>query len=167
VVVNEARNTGAIGYEVKVDEINVKRSKRMLLVLDMAKRAEDGAAQALEQARQASQQTEQQLQQIEKYQLDYQTQLNQPKAGVSVQALMNDRQFLAQLMGVVETQKAQLQQLRDNESNVLRNWQLCYQRRKNIEKMIAGLKSEEDAQFEKQLQKEMDELSMIAARTQI
>lgn len=145
--------------------MSVKRSKRMMLVLDMAQRAEDSAAQALEQARQATQQTEQQLQQISQYQRDYELQLNQPKAGVSVQALMNDRQFLAQLMGVVATQKSQLQQLRDNESNQLHNWQLCYQRRKNIEKMIAGLKSEEDAQLEKQLQKEMDELSMIVART--
>jgi len=144
----------------------VKRSKRMMLVLDMAQRAEDSAAQALQQARQATQQTEQQLQQIEQYQQDYQSQLNQPKTGVSVQALMNDRQFLAQLMGVVATQKAQLEQLRDNENSVLHNWQLCYQRRKNVEKLIDGLKSEEDAQLEKQLQKEMDELSMIAARAQ-
>lgn len=142
----------------------IKRSKRMAVVLDMAERAEKSVAQALEQAREQTNHAQQQLQQVTQYQAEYERELNQPKQGVSVQALMNDRLFLSQLVQVVTAQSGQLEQLKDSEQKVLRNWQLCYQRRRNIESLIANLKNEEDAELDKKLQKEMDELSMISHR---
>ncbi len=141
-----------------------KRSQRMAVVIDMAERAEQEAAQTLGHAREQTAQAQQQLQQVSEYQIEYERALNKPKQGVSVQALMNDRAFLAQLVQVVNTQHAQLESFKVNEGNALHNWQLCYQRRRNIEKLIEKLKSEEDAETEKKLQKEMDELSMLSHR---
>lgn len=138
------------------------RSQRMAVVLQLAVRTEEGAAKALEEARSHVANAVQQLQQIQAYQQDYTRELNQPRQGVSVDSIVNDRRFLTQLMQVVSVQENQLQQLQNNESNCLRNWQLCYQRRKNIERMIEGLKAGEDALMEKQLQKELDELSSLS-----
>jgi flagellar protein FliJ len=142
----------------------IKRSKRMSLVLDMAIKTEQSAAEALEQARQQVAHAQQQLEQVAHYRQGYEDELNQPKKRVSVEALMNDRQFLSQLIQVVQTQTNQVQQLENNEQNCLHNWQLCYQRRRNIESLIDKLKTEENALSDKNLQKEMDELSMVLRR---
>ncbi len=142
----------------------IKRSKRMSLVLDMATKTEASAASALEQARQQVAHAQQQLQQVADYRQGYENELNQPKKRVSVEALMNDRQFLSQLVQVVQTQTNQLQQLEKNETQCLHNWQLCYQRRRNIEGLIDKLKTEENALSDKILQKEMDELAMVLRR---
>lgn len=134
----------------------------MAVVLQLAVRTEEGAAKALEDARRQVVSAEQQLQQIQSYQQDYTKELNQPRKGVSVDSIVNDRGFLAQLMQVVNVQENQLLQLKNSEASCLHNWQLCYQRRKNIERMIEGLKSGEDAVMEKQLQKELDELASLS-----
>lgn len=139
----------------------VKRSQRMKVVLQLAVRAEEGAASQLEQGRLQVMQAQQQLQQVEEYQQGYINSLNQPKSGQSAYSMINDRRFLEQLSFVCRTQSGQIDQLRQNEENCLRNWQLCYQRRRNIEQMIEKLKQGENLLMEKQLQKELDELSAV------
>lgn len=139
----------------------VKRSQRMAIVLQMAERAEEAAARQLEQSRSQVAQAQQQLQQVEEYQKDYTQALNQPKAGVSAYAMINDRRFLEQLHRVCQSQMAQIRQLSEQEERCLRNWQQCYQRRRNIVQLIDKLKQNESALLEKQLQKEMDELSSV------
>lgn len=139
----------------------VKRSQRMAIVLQMAERAEEAAARQLEQSRSQVAQAQQQLQQVEEYQKDYTQALNQPKAGVSAYAMINDRRFLEQLHLVCQSQMAQIHQLSEQEARCLRNWQQCYQRRRNIVQLIDKLKQNESALLEKQLQKEMDELSSV------
>lgn len=139
----------------------VKRSQRMVLVLQMAERAEEMAARQLEQSRSQVAQAQQQLTQVEAYQQDYVRALNQPQVGVSAYSMINDRQFLQQLHLVCQSQAAQIRQLRDQEERCLRSWQQCYQRRRNIEQLIGRLRHEESALLEKQLQKELDELSSV------
>lgn len=139
----------------------IKRSRRMVIVLQMAEREEDTAARQLQQSRNQVAQAEQQLQQIEEYQQGYTQALNQPKAGVSAYAMINDRRFLQQLHVVCQSQMAQIRQLRDQEARCLSQWQQSYQRRRNIEQLITRLKQDENALLEKQLQKELDELSSV------
>jgi flagellar export protein FliJ len=139
----------------------LKRSQRMLVVLQMAVRAEEAAAQQLEQSRSQLAQAEQQLKQVEEYQQGYIQALNQPQQGVSAYSMINDRLFLQQLSVVCDSQAAQIRQLHQNEENCLRNWQQCYQRRRNIDQLIDKLKQGENALLEKQLQKELDELSSV------
>ena len=131
----------------------------MGVVLQMAVRAEEGAAAQLEQSRQQLSQAQQQLQQVENYQQGYIDALNRPKSGQSAYSMINDRQFLEQLSFVCRTQAGQIEKLRQNEDNSLQNWQQCYQRRRNIEQLIEKLKRGENLAMEKQLQKELDELS--------
>lgn len=139
----------------------LKRSTRMELVLRLARQAEDGAAQALQTARQQVLQAEQQCEKIEQYQQEYIRDLNQLQVRCSVHSMMNDRRFLAQLVDIGDSQQGQLAQYRQNEDNCLNNWQLCYQRRKSVEQLIAKLKLGEHQVLEKQLQKELDELSSL------
>lgn len=139
----------------------IKRSQRMAVVLQMAERAEETAAKQLEQSRAQVAQAEQQLQQVEDYQQEYLQELNRPKSGVSAYAMINDRRFLEQLHRACQAQMAQIRLLRDQEERSLRNWQQCYQRRRNIEQLIARLRQDENALLEKQLQKELDELSSV------
>lgn len=129
------------------------------MVLQMAVRAEEGAAAQLEQSRQQLSQAQQQLQQVEDYQQGYIDALNRPKSGQSAYSMINDRQFLEQLSFVCRTQAGQIEKLRQNEDNSLHNWQQCYQLRRNIEQLIEKLKQGENLAMEKQLQKELDELS--------
>lgn len=139
----------------------IKRSQRMIVVLQMAERAEEAAAKQLEQSRAQVAQAQQQLQQVEEYQQEYVQELNRPRSGVSAYAMINDRRFLEQLHKACQGQMVQIRQLRDQEERCLRNWQQCYQRRRNIEQLIARLQQDENALLEKQLQKELDELSSV------
>jgi len=141
--------------------MGIKRSQRMLTVLQLAVRTEEGAASQLEQSRRQLEQARQQLQQVEEYQQGYIQSLNQPKSGQSAYSMINDRRFLEQLSFVCQTQAGQIEQLRQNEDQCLQNWQTCYQRRRNIEQLIEKLKQDESQLVEKQLQKEMDELSSL------
>ena len=138
-----------------------QRSQRMKVVLQLAERAEEAAATTLQSSRQQLQQAEEQLQQIEDYQQHYIQELNAQNGRVSVQTLMNDRQFLQQLTGISATQRQQIEQLQQQEGQCLHNWQLCYQRRQNIENLIERLQQAENLDEEKRLQKQLDELSSL------
>ncbi len=138
-----------------------KRSQRMLLVQQMAEREEETAASQLQLSRQQVTQAEQQLQQIESYQRDYKASLNERRGGISIQTMMNDRLFLQQLNQALNGQQAQLKQLQNNEERALNHWQQCYHRRRNIEQLIGKLRRLEGEAEEKQLQKQMDELTSV------
>lgn len=140
----------------------VKRAQRMKLVLQLAERAESDAADALQQYRDKLEQAKAQLQQVADYQSEYIDKLNQKKAPRNGAEMLNDRQFLQQLSEAEQAQQERFQQLEQQQPHFLSNWQALYQRRKNIEKLIARLNKSEDQATEKQLQKEMDELAMLA-----
>jgi len=140
----------------------VKRAERMKLVLQLAERAEQEAADALQQYREKLQQAEAQLQQVAEYQAEYVDQLNQKKSPKNASEMLNDRQFLQQLSEAEQAQKERFTQLEQQQPHFLSNWQTLYYRRKNIEKLIVRLKKSEDTTTEKLLQKEMDELATLA-----
>jgi len=140
----------------------VKRAQRMKLVLQLAERAERDAADALQQYREKLQQAEAQLQQVADYQAEYIGKLNKKKTPKNAAEMLNDRQFLQQLSEAQQAQQERFTQLERQQPHFLSNWQTLYQRRKNIEKLIARLHKSEDQVAEKQLQKEMDELAMLA-----
>nr|WP_240946318.1 flagellar export protein FliJ [Pseudomaricurvus alkylphenolicus] len=137
----------------------------MVVVLQLVERAEQNAADGLRHSRQQVEQGEQQLQQITAYQQEYVQRLNQPRSGLHAESIINDRRFLQQLMDVQQSQQQQLQQLKQAEEQALKNWQLCYRRRQSIEQLIERLKQGENQLLEKQLQKELDELSGLARLT--
>lgn len=136
-----------------------KRSQRMAVVLRLAVQAEEGAARQLQQSREQLQQARQQLQQMSQYQQEYIDSINTARQGVTAQSMINDRQFLAQLGQVLVSQQHQLQQYQAGEERCLEGWQQCYRRRRNLEQLIERLQQREDSHLEKQLQKELDELS--------
>jgi len=140
----------------------VKRAQRMKLVLQLAERAEQAAADALQQYREKLQQAQAQLQQVADYQAEYVTQLNQKKSPKNAAEMLNDRQFLQQLSEAEQAQQERFTQLEQQQPHFLSSWRALYQRRKNIEKLIVRLRKSDDQLAEKQLQKEMDELAMLA-----
>lgn len=135
------------------------RSQRMTLVLQLAARTEEGAATALKNSRHSLDQAQAQLQQIRQYHQEYVTELNTKTTNLTAQTMINDRLFLQRLSDVETTQLQQIQQLQVAENSCLKNWTLCYQRRKSIEALITRLQKEESDLLDKQLQKELDELS--------
>lgn len=137
------------------------RSKRMIVVLQLAFRAEEGAAKILQQSRHLLLQAEQQLLQVTEYQKEYITDLNGKTQKLSAQSMINDRMFLQRLGDVLITQEQKIEQLKQSETNALNNWKICYQRRRSIESLIERLKVEENALTQKLLQKEMDEFSSM------
>jgi flagellar export protein FliJ len=139
-----------------------KRAKRMKLVLQLAERSEQEAADALQQYREKLQQAQAQLQQVADYQAEYIAQLNEKKSPKNASEMLNDRQFLQQLSEAEQAQQERFIQLERQQPHFLSNWQTFYQRRKNIEKLIVRLNKSDDELADKQLQKEMDELAMLA-----
>lgn len=137
------------------------RSQRMTIVLQLANRSEQAAALALQKSRSALDQADSQLQQIKQYQQEYVAELNAKTQKLTAQTMINDRHFLQRLSEIEITQCQQIAQLKKNESGCLSQWKLCYQRRQSIETLIARLQKEESSVVEKQLQKELDELSVL------
>lgn len=142
------------------------RSKRMVVVLQLADRAEEGAAKILQQSRLLLQQAEEQLLQVREYQGEYIADLNAKTEKLSAQSMINDRMFLQRLGDVLAAQQQKIEQLKQSEANSLNNWKICYQRRRSIQSLIERLKVEENALTEKLLQKEMDELSSMMKANQ-
>lgn len=139
----------------------VKRSQRMKLVLQLAERAEEAAAQQLQLSREQLQEAEQQLQQVTEYQLEYQAQINAKLKPKHVAEMINDREFLQQLGDVEMAQQHKRRQLQQFSEQALKQWQGLYQRRKNIESLIQRLQTSENLILEKQLQKQLDELTSL------
>lgn len=140
----------------------IKRSKRMAVVLTLAERAEDLAAQRLQEARQQHQLEQDKLQELREYFQDYADQIDQQRQGLTAQTMMTYRHFLQQLEQSVTVQQTRVKQGEQLNERLLVEWQQLYHRRRSIAELIQRLQVSENAALEKQLQKEIDELTTLS-----
>ncbi len=135
------------------------RSKRMTVVLTLAQRQEDTAAQRLREYREQIQQEEQQLIQLREYCAQYQQDYTAKRSSVLAHQLINYSAFIGRLGDLVQEQQLKLTRMQASLERLQGQWQACYQKRKSIEEMIERFVQEESVQLERRLQKELDELS--------
>lgn len=130
----------------------------MTIVLQLAEQAEQSAAELLQQYRDQLNAAEQQLQQLLDYQQEYIEQINS-KQQLSAREMISDRSFIGQLDDAAGAQRQKLASCHRQCDEALAAWQKAYQKRNNIADLIEKMRLDENALMEKQLQKEIDELS--------
>lgn len=140
------------------------RAKRMQVVLTLAVRQEDEAAQKLSQFREQLAQEERQLQELRDYTAQYLRERNGMSTGVMGHELINYSLFIQRLNEACTDQENKVQRMHNLQLNLQKQWQIKHQKRKSIEDLIKRLQHEDDVVLEKRLQKEMDELSSIQLR---
>jgi flagellar FliJ protein len=140
------------------------RAKRMQVVLTLAIRHEDEAAQKLSQFREQLAQEERQLQELRDYAAQYLRERSGLRAGVLAHELINYSLFIQRLNEACTDQENKVQRMQTLQENLMKQWQVRHQKRKSIEDLIKRLQHEDGVILEKRLQKEMDELSSIQLR---
>lgn len=140
------------------------RAKRMQVVLTLAIRQEDEAAEKLRQFRDQLAQEEQQLQDLRDYANQYLQAQGGLRQGVLAHELINYSSFIHRLNEACTEQEAKVQRMQTLLANLQKQWQIKHQKRKSIEDLIKRLQHEDDVILEKRLQKELDELSSLQLR---
>lgn len=132
------------------------RSKRLAIVLELAERELEAAAQAFEKARRFCLEEEQKLTQLEDYYADYQ-QAFASGGSMRVQDLMKQRNFLEQLAQAKRQQQGAIRTAQLNLEGKRQAWQKCHLKHKNMAELISRYRAEEDAVMAKKEQKMLDE----------
>lgn len=135
------------------------RSKRMQIVLTLAERNEQAAAQRLGQYRELVNVEKDQLRQLEEYTAQYLQTYAARTSGVYAQDLISYSTFIQRLGEATREQQLKLERMLHALEQIQRDWREKHQRRHSIEDLIARMRYEENELLEKRLQKELDELS--------
>lgn len=133
------------------------RSKRLLIVVDIATREEEHAAEKLKQSRENLAKEEARLRDIESYYHDYTIHFGAKKTGLRADQLVSNRDFLRQLSQTAEAQKIQIQRYVEQVDRAKNEWFACHLKKENLEAYIEKLKREEQRVQDKQEQKMVDE----------
>jgi len=142
--------------------VAVKRSQRFKVVLTLAERQEQEAADRLGSYRQQLQGEQQQLATLRAYNQDYIRQIETRRTGLKGTDLISYRNFLQRLGDAEQEQIRKLEQMTRGLERLQQEWRQKYQYRQSIEELIQRLMQEEDSRLEKRLQKELDELAAQA-----
>lgn len=138
-----------------------KRSQRMAIVLQLAEREEQKAAEQLGVGREQLGACEQQMGQLQEYQEEYTAQINARSGPQNVQQMMADRSFIGQLGDAVDAQKQKIVQAQQQYQQLMALWQRAYRKRTSLEEFISKMRDSESLEADKRLQKELDELSSL------
>lgn len=132
------------------------KSKRLAIVLELAEREKDQAAQAFEQARQQYAQEEQKLAQLDDYYQDYARSFTSTKT-LRVEDLVKQRSFLQQLSQAIQQQQGLLRTVQNALEEKRKVWQKSHVKHKNLAELIERYRAEEQTVADKKEQKMLDE----------
>ncbi len=134
------------------------RSERMQVVLMLANRKENEAAQRLSQFQTQVAAEEEQLRQLDEYANQYLQTYAERTQNVRADELISYSGFIQRLAAARKDQELRLESLYHSREKLRQQWRENHHKRNSIEELIARLKIEENNQFEKRLQKDADEL---------
>ena len=137
-----------------------KRSARLALVADLAKRKREEADRVLVESRERLDTAIKGLEQLQDYLNEYQEAgLVEAGQSVSVAQLQTQAAFVGRLRSSVRQQQEVVVQMRSQHEQVERWWREIYARERALEKLQKKAVDEEAVIADKQLQKQIDELS--------
>ena len=122
----------------------MKRSQRLIIVLDLAEKEVTKAGEILEKARQQLQAEEQKLENLRHFYQEYEKAFNSSTSGIRAQDIARQRTFLAQLSQAQQQQQYIIQQRRQLVASKQKNWQFAYLKQKAIAQLIERLKKDEN-----------------------
>ncbi len=134
------------------------RSKRMEVVLSLARREEDAAATRLGEVQRLLAEEQAQLQQLEDYLREYRENFNSRTRGLRGEELATFTGFTQRLIQAREQQRGRIGQVSEQVDKVRTIWHMKHHKRRSIADLVERLRTEENAALERRLQKEMDEL---------
>ena len=135
------------------------RAQRIRVVLTLAQRQEDAAAQRLSQFLEQLAAEQQQLAQLQEYAAQYQRDYANRRSGVHAHELINYSGFVQRLGQLCLEQQQKLARMQQTLLQLQVQWRSCHQKRQSIEDLIARFEREDAALLDKRLQKELDELT--------
>lgn len=135
------------------------RSQRMQIVLMLAERHEQAAAQRLSNYREQINAEQAQLQQLEEYAAHYLDTYGSLKSGLHAQDLISYSGFIQRLGDAKKEQQVKVARMMQTLDQLQQDWRGKYRRRESIQELIVRLRHEENEVLEKRLQKELDDLS--------
>ncbi len=134
------------------------RAQRMHVVLVLAERNEQKAGQQFSQYRTQVDAEAEQLRQLDDYAKQYLQTYSERKVAVRPQEMIAYSGFIQRLGEACKEQQAKLERMNKALAKFQQTWRTAYQKRESIKELIARLRLEENAQLDKRLQKELDEL---------
>lgn len=134
-----------------------QRSKRLKVVVELAQRAEDEAANRFEAARKALDHEVEVLTEIENYYADYEIKFGAATQGLRAAQLMQSRDFLNRLSEARSGQKHQVQRAEKTLELVRQEWHKVHLKHKALKDLVAQYKVQEYLVLEKIEQKHLDE----------
>ena len=132
------------------------RSSRMAIVLNLAQKEEENAAQSLNIARQQLLSEQEQLQQLDDYRNQYLADYSVSSAPRNAQQLINYSSFIQRIDQLKLERSQKVERAERVVVKAQTVWQQLYQKRKSIADLIERYKVEEQLAIDKKLQKELD-----------
>ncbi|MFD2229914.1 flagellar export protein FliJ [Alkalimarinus sediminis] len=138
----------------------MRRSKRLQVVLELAKRKEDEALKAMQASQQNLRMQHDKLQELIRYQQEYQQALRDAfSTGATAANCATYQHFLSQVGGAIEQQQQVVSLAEEQLNKAKEHWQTLYEKQKGMGGLIDRFRDEEDLEIEKKEQKMIDELS--------
>ncbi|WP_020209470.1 flagellar export protein FliJ [Gilvimarinus chinensis] len=141
-----------------------KRSKRLGVVLMLAERHEQEAADYLAKHQAMVEEQRQKALELVQYRSGYVEQYASSKTGMRPDDLMRYSQFIQQLGEAINQQERAVEQLTEQLLKLRQHWHGQHLRRRAIEDLIVRLRKGEDALAERQLQKQLDDMAQASGR---
>lgn len=142
----------------------MQRSQRLQVVLDLADKAVQNAAQVLETARQQLGSEEKKLTDLQHYYQEYSKLFDSQSQGVRALDVARQRTFLSQLQQAQQHQQQVIAQRRQLVATKQKLWHLAYLKQRAIAELITRLKKDENLALSRKEEKRLDEWSQQASR---
>lgn len=126
------------------------------MVLDIAERAENKAAEAFEMARRLWLEDQGKMEDLQRYYQDYETAFAQP-VRLRAQEIVQQRSFLQQLADVVRQQAQVVERRRTIADNKQSDWRTAHLKRRALQELVARVRADEQRVLTRKEEKMLDE----------
>lgn len=141
-----------------------KRAQRLTLVLELAERTEQQAAQAYEMARKVWQEDVQKLRDLELYCTEYEASISTAQVVRRAQDMLRDRGFLQQIYRARQQQEAVLSQRESLCEQKKQLWHQAHLKHRALRNLIQRMREDEQKALNRKEEKLLDEWFSQAAK---
>lgn len=135
----------------------MRKSQRLQVVLELARRDEESAAKMFENLRSAYQTEVQKLEDLENYYQDYEAKFRSRTNGLRASDIANSRSLLQQIVMVQQGQKLQIQQAKNELDKGRLEWHKIHLKYEKLQELIRRYRIEETLEDDKKEQKMIDD----------
>lgn len=141
-----------------------QRAQRLDIVLDLAERTEQKAAQAYELARRLWQEDTQKLKDLEVYCMEYEASISTARVVRRAQDMVRDRGFLQQIYRARQQQESVVKQREGLAEQKKQLWHKSHLKHRALRNLIQRMREDEQKSLNRKEEKLLDEWFAQAAR---